>query len=284
MPARAALAGPGELPGLRPGPDPARTSTRCSPGTRRRPAPGCTRAPPSPARCSTTAPAGSSACAAEQARATDAADVPRAAGGRRRRHLVPALAGDGPAQARRPAAGRRGPPLLHAARGTTTTTWSPGWSCGTADATAAARLRLDLRARRRHGQRRPRHAQLLRAPSARSTTGRCCAAGWTARPRSGADRGERDGADPRRGAADGLQPAAALHPRAAAGRRRRRHGQPVQRRGHRLRDGVRRARRRGRRAGAGPAGPPAARAGAARLPDGAEGRATAATTARPGAS
>ena len=48
---------------------------------------------------------------------------------------------------------------------TTTTTWSPGWSCAAQDSdAAAARLRLDLRARRRPGQRRPRRAQL--APSA----------------------------------------------------------------------------------------------------------------------
>ena len=41
--------------------------------------------------------------------------------------------------------------------------------------------------------------------------------------------------DPRRRAADGLQPHAALRRRPAPRRRRRRHGQPVQRRGHRLR-------------------------------------------------
>ena len=118
---------------------------------------------------------------------------------------------------------------------------------------AAARLRLDLRRRRRHQQRRPRHpqhqhglgqgrlqgpAQALAGPDARGV---------------GLPRGEPHPAGARRGAADGLQPAAALRPRAAAGRRLRRHGEPVQRRGHRLRDGVRRDRRRGHRAGAGPA-------------------------------
>ena len=55
------------------------------------------------------------------------------------------------------------------------------------------------------------------------------------------------------GPADGLQPHPALRRRAAAGRRRRRRGQPVQRRGHRLRDGVRGAGRRVRAAGARPA-------------------------------
>ena len=44
-----------------------------------------------------------------------------------------------------------------------------------------------------------------------------------------------DRPDPRRRAADGLQPRTALRRRPAARRRRRRHGQPVQRRGHRLR-------------------------------------------------
>jgi len=58
--------------------------------------------------------------------------------------------------------------------------------------------------------------------------------------RLGDDRGgQRGRPDPRRGAADGLQPGAALHPGGAAGRRLRRHDQPVQRRGHRLRHGVR---------------------------------------------
>ena len=54
----------------------------------------------------------------------------------------------------------------------------------------------------------------------------------------------------------------------AAGRRRRRHGQPVQRRGHRLRDGVRPAGRRRHRPGLRPAGRRRTRAGAAVLPAG----------------
>ncbi len=48
---------------------------------------------------------------------------------------------------------------------------------------------------------------------------------------------------------DGVQPDAALSPGAAAGRRRGGHGQPVQRRGHRLRDGVGRDPRPRRRPG-----------------------------------
>ena len=63
-----------------------------------------------------------------------------------------------------------------------------------------------------------------------------------------------DRAGARRRAADGLQPPAALRPGPAAGRRRRRHGQPVQRRGHRLRDGVRPPGRGRHRPGLRPAG------------------------------
>ena len=91
---------------------------------------------------------------------------------------------------------------------------------------------------------------------------------------------------PIRGAAlpMGFNRTAALHPRPAAGRRRRRHGQPVQRRGHRLRHGVRPARRRGRRPGAGPADATPARARAAGVPAGDEGRSWAATTRSAGSS
>ena len=88
----------------------------------------------SPARSSTSAPAGSSASTRRgRGRTGRRAHVPRPAGGRRRRRLRAGCPlAMGLRQARRPADGRRGPPLLHAARGTTTTTWSPGWSCGTA--------------------------------------------------------------------------------------------------------------------------------------------------------
>ena len=67
------------------------------------------------------------------------------------------------------------------------------------------------------------------------------------------DEANADGPIAGRGAADGLQPGAALLARCAAGRRLRRHGQPVQRRGHRVRDGVRRDGGRRGRAGAGAA-------------------------------
>ena len=117
----------------------------------------------------------------------------------------------------------------------------------------AARLRLDLRHGRRHGQRRARRAQLQRrVPEDRLPRDAHPLAGQ--HPGGvGAARAERHLPDPRRGAADGVQPHAALPARAAARRRLRRLGEPVQRRGHPVRDGVGQVRRRGRRAGARPA-------------------------------
>ena len=143
---------------------------------------------------------------------------------------------------------------------------------------AAARLRLDLRRRRRHVQRRARHPQHQHGVGQGRLQGPAAA---LARPDAGGvglPRGEPHPAGPRRGAADGLQPPAALHPRAAAGRRLRRHGQPVQRRGHRLRHGVRRDRRRGHRAGAGPPDAPTAASGRCRPTRRCSRRPTAATT------
>ena len=107
-------------------------------------------------------------------------------------------------------------------------------------------------------------------------------AGRHARRLGPARRGQRGRPDPGRRAPDGLQPGAALHPGAHAGRRLRRHGQPDERRGHRVRDGVRRARRRGRGAGAGPPRRRRPGAGPARLPDRAEACVSAATTASAG--
>ncbi len=140
--------------------------------------------------------------------------------------------------------------------------WLELWDRRGGAGPAAARLRLDLRHGRRHLQRRPRHPQHLRrlqgAGLARDPQGvvRLHAGGLGLHP------GEHDRPDPRRRAADGLQPPAALHPRPAAGRRRGRPGQPVQRRGHRLRDGVRADRRRRHRPGARPGHPGTARTGA----------------------
>ena len=62
--------------------------------------------------------------------------LPRPAGRGRRRQLHPPVPGDGPAPPRGPPDGRGRPYVLHVARATTTTTWSPGWSCGTAEAPA----------------------------------------------------------------------------------------------------------------------------------------------------
>ena len=58
--------------------------------------------------------------------------LPGPGGHRRRRQLHPAQPRHGPGEAGRPADGRRGPHVLHAAPAATTTTSSPGWSCGTA--------------------------------------------------------------------------------------------------------------------------------------------------------
>ena len=138
----------------------------CWPVRPRRPAPGCTSAATSPARCWTTVPAGSSASRAKRRRRGEApgvtfrAPLVVAADGNSTR----LVARDGPAPARGPPDGRRRADVLHLARATTTTTWSRGWSCGTtrdARRPPAARLRLDLRHGRRHVQRRPRHPQLL---------------------------------------------------------------------------------------------------------------------------
>ena len=102
-----------------------------------------------------------------------------------------------------------------------------------------ARLRLGLRRRRRHLQRGPGHPELLEGLRQ---------AGLQAGParmdrrharRLGLHPGEPGGRDPRRRAAHGLQPDPALLPGPAAARRCRRHGVPVQRRGHLLRHGVR---------------------------------------------
>ena len=104
-----------------------------------------------------------------------------------------------------------------------------------------ARLRLALPARGRPHQRRPRHPRHhLGLPEDR-LQGRHASLGRGHRPRVAA-RARRVGRpDPRRRAADGLQPHAALRRRPAPRRRLRRHGQPVQRRGHRLRPRGRRA-------------------------------------------
>ena len=192
---RAAVARPGRATRLRAGPHPASTSTRSSPATRRRPAPGCT------SSTAVTGPVARRAHRPGRRRHRPAESTPTAAqaGDERdvtaRRWSSPPTATP-PGSASRWACssattGRWASPSAPttAARATTTTGSSRGWSCGTAspgDERAAARLRLDLRRRRRHVQRRPRHPQHLGGVPATSTTRTCCGAGSTTRPRSGA--------------------------------------------------------------------------------------------------
>ena len=89
--------------------------------------------------------------------------------------------------------------------------WLELWDDSGDAAAAAARLRLDLRRRRRHVQRRARHPQHQQGVPERRLQGPAQAAGSTTRPRSGATATENmTQPDPRRGPADGLQPPAAL--------------------------------------------------------------------------
>ena len=79
-----------------------------------------------------------------------------------------------------------------------------------AQAEAAARLRLDLRARRRHGERRARHAQLVEGVRQHRLSGAAAHLAGRHPGGVGAPRGERDRLDRRRRPADGLQPHPAL--------------------------------------------------------------------------
>ncbi len=118
-----------QLPGVRPGAARASTSTTCSPGTRGQGRRGPARAHHRHRRRCWTRPAGSPASPPRAT--TRRGHLPRAAGRRRRRQLHPAVARDGPATSA--TTGRwasRSAPTTRA-RGTTTTGWSPGWSCGT---------------------------------------------------------------------------------------------------------------------------------------------------------
>ena len=143
------------------------------------------------------------------------ADLPRAARRRRRRRQRPARPGARPAQARRPADGRRRPPLLHQ---------------------PAARRRLArvlARAVGRHARARAGCCPATAGSSAWATAPSTSASGvlntsaafgkvdyrdllprWLANMpgRVGLPRGERDRPDPRRRAADGLQPHARTTP------------------------------------------------------------------------
>ena len=193
-----------------------------------------------------------------------------------------------PAAPRGPSDGGRLPPLLHAARATTTTGSSPGSSSGTAqpgERPAAARLRLGLRRGRRHVATSGSASSTPPTPSARPTTAHMLDR-WLASLPEEWGFVEENATGPTRGAAlpMGFNRKPHYARRRAAGRRRRRHGQPDERRGHRLRDGVRPAGRRDRRPGAGRADRRAPRAGARGLPEGAATRPTAATTRSAGCS
>ena len=141
------------------------------------------------------------------------ADLPRTAGGRRRRQLLTPVPVDG-----RPKRDDR--PMGVAVRTYYTSprhdddyleSWLELWSTDEQrQAGAAARLRLDLRRRRRHLQRRPRHPQHLLGLRQDRLQGRHAALGR--HHARGVDLQRRDHGrpDPRRRPADGLQPPAAL--------------------------------------------------------------------------
>ena len=158
----------------------------------------------------------------------------------------------GIAEARRPPDGRRRPPLLRepaprrrharvlarAARPTTASLLPGyGWVFGVGDGTSNVGLGI-----------------LNTTNAWQKTDYKDLLARWTGGMPEEWQFDEEHATGPVRGGAlpMGFNRTPALQPRRAARRRRRRRGQPVQRRGHRVRHGVRPARRRGRRAGAGP--------------------------------
>ncbi len=102
-----------------------------------------------------------------------------------------------------------------------------------------ARLRLDLRHGRRHLQRRARHGRQLRHVAEAELPRTAADLAGEHTDGVGVQPGQSNRRDRVGGAADGVQPQAGLRPRAAAGRRLRRHGVTVQRRGHPVRDGGR---------------------------------------------
>ena len=115
-------------------------------------------------------------------------DLPGAAGRGRRRQLQPPVALDGPAQARRPADGRGRAHLLHeppARRRLPRVVARAVEHQRRGGEDPAARLRLDLRRRRRHQQRRPRHPQHLQGVRQGRLQGRAAALGRRRCPRSG---------------------------------------------------------------------------------------------------
>ena len=286
LPAGAALAGAGELPGLRAGPHAAGLRRDAGQARRVRPAPGCTSRPRSPARCSTSAPAGWSGCAPR--RRTGPRDLPR------RRWCSPRTACPAGWRSRWACAKRDDRPMGVAVRRYYTSprthddyleSWlelwdarrtAPpllpgyGWIFGVGDGTV---------------QRRARHAQLLRRVPERRTTARCCPAGSAAMPEEWGFV-EANATGPIRGG--GLPMGFNRTPHYtrglllvgdSAGAVNPFNGEGI---AYAMESG--RDRRRARRAGAGPTGRAAAGARPGGVPGRAEGRATAATTGSAGSS
>ena len=144
--------------------------------------------------------------------------LPRPAHPGLRRRLRPARAEPRHGQARRPPDGRRRAPLLHAARAPTTTTSRATSSCGTAPTRrtpsccpATAGSSAWATARRNVGL-----GILSTSRAYGSTDYRALLRSWLDGTPAGVGlpRGERRGPGRRRGAADGLQPHAALPARA----------------------------------------------------------------------
>ena len=118
-----------------------------------------------------------------------AGHLPRPAHPGLRRRVGPARAQHGHHQARRPADGRRRPPLLPQPAGRTTTTWRATWSCGTGRTRRTPSSCPATAGSSGWATARSTSGSASCPPAARTgppTTGPCCAAGWTARPRSGA--------------------------------------------------------------------------------------------------
>ncbi|CAA9350981.1 MAG: geranylgeranyl reductase, partial [uncultured Frankineae bacterium] len=177
--------------------------------------------------------------------------LPRAAGGRGRRLERAAGARPGHRQARRPSdGGGRAPLLREPAHGRRHAGVLARAARGGRQ--PAAGLRLGVRRRGRHEQRRPGHPQHHERLAEDRLQGPAGALDRRHAGRVAVRRRPRHRSGPRRRAADGLQPHAALQPGRAARRRRRRRRQPLQRRGHRVRHGVRAARGGGGGAGPGP--------------------------------
>ena len=185
------------------------------------------------------------------------------------RQLLPAVGCGGAVQARGPAARSRGPHVLHHPPARRRLPGVVARAVGRRP--AAARVRLDLRSRRRHQQRGTRAAEYQRGLQEHRLPRAAAAMAGRDAAVVGLVGGEPHIAGARRSPADGVQPDAALHWWPAARGRRGRHGEPVQWRGYRLRDGIRRNRCQGGHAGALPADLAGCRARALHLPAGAQG-------------